>query len=53
VETRRDGHGVWVERATVARLEAEASEEEVEGVTVVALPGSTDQMRLFRGCASR
>jgi hypothetical protein len=41
-ETRQDGHGVWVKRATVARLEAEAGEEEV-----VAMPGSAGQMRLF------
>jgi hypothetical protein len=46
-ETRQDGHGVWVKRATVARLEAEAGEEEVEGVAVVAMPGSAGQMRLF------
>jgi hypothetical protein len=39
---------VWVERAAVTRLEAEVGEEEVEGATVVALPGSAAQVRLFR-----
>jgi hypothetical protein len=39
---------VWVERAAVAHLEAEAGKEEVEGAAVVALPGSAGQMRLFR-----
>jgi hypothetical protein len=39
---------VWVDRAAVTRLEAEVGEEEVEGATVVTLPGSTAQVRLFR-----
>jgi hypothetical protein len=43
-ETRRDGRGVGVERAAVAGLETEASEEEVEGAAVVALPGSVRQL---------